>query len=147
MTTISRRHALRGIAALPALAAAPAVAEGNPDAKIVDLFRQYLDLVDYMCHPMHDNGLSDERMDELGDQLHDVTIKLYETPAETALGVVIKLRIADPETIVGGDLAPADKARDSGLVDHSGYGHALMDLERMFGGLDHLRRLVGRAEA
>ncbi len=88
--SISRRSALLGATAAAAVAGVPIAAIAETDNELIALERQWLAWRDY-CHSHPDK--SDEACNPLFARLQEIEERIYATPARTARGVTIKLRL------------------------------------------------------
>ncbi len=141
---ITRRDALLGATAAAAVtgltvaplsmkaAGAKAALAGDP---LLAMEREWLAFRHY-CNNYPDE--SDEARDPLYDRLTDMELEIYETPATTPAGAVIKLRLwgnyytsfatdnAYEEAWWRGDLAPMG-------LDETGFAYVMRDLAHLAG--------------
>lgn len=99
-TTVTRRQAMRSVAAASVSIAASDAALGgaHPDSKLIDLWheRQRLGRKWY-----EDGELPEEFWNDLSTAIHEVGKSIVATPAQTLEGLAVKIRLFGAQEIPG----------------------------------------------
>ncbi len=127
MQDITRRAALKGTAAVAAVAAVPTAASAD-DAHLRALYDEWDALWKYSAEV---RPVTDEQLDLKLDRLTDLEHAIAESPAQSVYGVLVKLRVHITSEDLGDTLPHAPDGRV--CLDHIQVPSALRDLERLVG--------------
>ena len=128
MQEITRRAALRGTAAVAAVAVPGVATAAQGDAHLRALYDEWDALWKYAAEVRH---VSDEQLDLKLDRLTDLEHAIAESPAQSVYGVLLKLRV-HMRSEGSEDTWPC--APDGRLcLDHIQVPSAWRDLERLVG--------------
>ena len=127
MQDITRRAALKGTAAVAAVAAVPTAASAN-DAHLRALYDEWDALWKKQCRGC---PVTDEQLDLKLDRLSDLEHAIAESPAQSVYGVLLKLRVHTTSEDLGDTLPHAPDGRV--CLDHIQVPSALRDLECLVG--------------
>ncbi len=139
MKKITRRTALRGTAAVAAVAAVPVAAplaaipiNQATDEPLQEMERQWLAWRDY-CRTYSDE--SDEARDPLYDRLNEIEFQIHRTPAKSPSGIAVKLRMwgRSHGYSFPGEWWELSVEDFDGDLDHMPIVSALRDAERLAG--------------
>ena len=125
---------IQGATAAAVVAGVPVAATAEADHELIALERQWLAWRDY-CHSYPDD--SDEARNPLFARLEEIEERIYATPARTARGVTIKLRLwayfYAPLNYPWTRWWEGDVERVG--LDEKGLAMVMRDLDRLAGGM------------
>ena len=133
MRKMTRRAALKGTAAVAAVAAVPVAISETGNEPLLEMEQRWLAWLDYCCTYPDE---SDEARDPLFAQLNEIEFQMHRTPAKGPAGIAVKLRMYARSHSYYGDVGPwwERPVEDfAGDLDYMPLVSALRDAERLAG--------------